>query len=248
MSPYIAGWQAVERWLVRLAREFGTLVTGAVITLGLLAANEWGQRRKVAAQRSGLPLWVWLAVAFATITVAQFRVWRSMEKDRDDARDDLQRRFGALRYRFELGRLDGGAVMSIPEGKTEPETGYLIRLFFLNGGLEVLQYSVEEVSITVGGHGPAQDARFESTGGILLPGRERFFQYHWIPAPIDQPMLGRGEYTATYGHPTDGPRFRTHHAFAIQWEPMPDGRQVPNFLTLGKVTHDLIGMEKVQWD
>jgi hypothetical protein len=163
-----------------------------------------------------VPVWLWLTIVFAGLLLSAFLAFHDVRKERDDVRGEMATRFSAIRYRFGLDS---------------------------NGGLEVLEYEIETLVISVGGHGALPGGQFQSTKSMILPGRAHGFTYHWIPAPFTDPLpFGRGEYSVVYGHPTGGPKFRTHHEFTITWE-IEEGKPKPLWLTRGVVTHELVSEE-----
>jgi hypothetical protein len=188
-----------------------------------------------------VPTWLWISLLVGGILIGQFLAFRDVRKERDEARADSRRRFDVVRYRFQLDSLAGGPTTAKLEGKEEPETGYHFHLIFVNGGTEVLEYYVERLRITVGNHTSTEE-QFGSNGGIILPGRAGSFFAHWIPAPVGDPVAGRGEYVIRYGHPSGGPRFRTRHAFNIAWQSAP-GQLTPTWITVGEITHDVVESE-----
>jgi len=219
-------------------RHWMAAVTGGVI--GFLLVVGGTVLPLVAATNRKLNwAFVWGLASGAAIIVglmtAQYLAWR----DERQAVTEMETRLDTIRYRFQMIGLSGGPLVGIPEGASGPETGYRFALTFKNGGLEVLEYEIEALSMSIGGQTAVERARFDSTTGVILPGDIHTFWYHWIPAPIDagKPLpLGGGEYTAVYGHPSGGSRFRTHHEFNIAW--LPGESPIPNWITRGEITHE----------
>ena len=129
---------------------------------------------------------------------------------------------------------------SFGSGDGELLTGYLCWIEFLNGGLEVLEYTVESLDIVFGSTRVALDKhQFASAGAIILPGRTSLFYLPVVDAPIDPPLQGRAKYTVLYGHPSSGIKFKTTHEFLIAWQSNADtGRFEPLWTTIGSISHE----------
>lgn len=184
-----------------------------------------------------VPTWLWLTLLVGGFTVAQFLAFHDVRVERDAARTELRTRLDAIRYRFQMEGLGGNVVTAVRLPATVPEPGYRLWITFANGGIDVLEYEVESCVITLGTHAADPGLDFDSTGALILPGRDHRFSYHWICAPTDPPLVGHGEYTVVYGHPSGGPRFRTHHKFGIGWE-VENGVASPFWTTKGTISHD----------
>jgi hypothetical protein len=186
-----------------------------------------------------IPLWLGLTLLIGGLFVAQFLAFHDVRKERNAARTELRTRLDAVRYRFEMGALGASVGMGVRPNTTVPEPGYHMWIMFVNGGLDVLEYEVESCVITLGNHAADPGLDFESRGALILPGRDHRFSYHWICAPIDPVLVGQGEYTVVYGHPSGGPRFRTHHKFAIGWHVESEATS-PIWTTQGKISHERV--------
>jgi hypothetical protein len=184
-----------------------------------------------------VPTWLWLTLLLGGLMVAQFLAFHDVRKERDAARTELRTRLDAIRYRFQMVALGGSVGMGVRAHTTVPEPGYSLWITFANGAMDVLEYEVESYILTLGNHAADPGLDFDSRGGLILPGHEHRFSYHWICAPIDQPLAGQGEYTVVYGHPSGGPRFRTRHKFAIGWQ-VENGVASPIWTTQGTISHD----------
>jgi len=188
--------------------------------------------------------WPWmLFLASLLYSVSAFLKFHSMRLQRDAARKDILDRFGAIRYRFEWVGLDGGPLILTKENG-EIEEGYEFGLRFRNGSAETIEYEVESLSIVMGaGYSANPNDEYLSTNFYMNPGSAHRFVHHWIKAPTNPLLGGKGEYSIIYRHPTDAGAFRTHHKFVINWRTV-DNAMHPVAITQGKITHELIAEPK----
>jgi hypothetical protein len=226
---------SLSEYLKRVFQRTWTIVVGgASAVLGIISLI-------VAAPAHGafLSVRVWASLLIVGLFIAQYLAFNDVRRERSEMQDEIEQRFDSLRYRFQMKGLNGTATTAFVENKTEPETGFDITLIFSNGGLEVLEFEVEHLSLTFDVYGAKGD--FASKRTIILPGQEQDFRYPWIPAPIDQPLSGHGEYVINYGHPSGGKWFRTRHEFRIVWHrPQLGGQAMPLPITIGTITHEVI--------
>jgi hypothetical protein len=227
-------WRVRQRWAALVVSSVGGVLGLIALTVPPIDG---------AHPHAFIPTWLWVGLLVGGIVVAQFLAFHDVRKERDAAKADTQARFDAIRYRFQMNALRGNPGARIAEPGGQPEDGYRFWFEFLNGGTEVLEYEVERVAITLGGHTWPEDVDLESAVGLILPGRVVEFYCNWIPAPIDPLLMGTGEYSVIYGHPSGGTRFRTMHKFHIGWTMSlgPHGEQLglpqAHWVTQGRVTH-----------
>ena len=217
-------------------RGWTGIVSGVGGVLGLISLT-------VPSPKGGQPLipaWLWLTLLVGGIMVAQFLAFHDVRKERDSVKAEMATRFNSLRYRLELSSLIGRMGTAYSESEP-PVNSYRFQLVFFNGGLEVLEYEIESVFIQVGGvTATPEEGPTSTVGTIILPGRESFFFYRDILAPIPTglPPEGHCELVIRYGHPTGGQWFRVRHEFKIAWESA-NGIPLAHMLTRTKPTHEL---------
>ncbi len=201
-------------------RGWAVIVSGIGGVLGLISLTVPSPK----AGQTLIPAWLWVTLFVGGIVVAQFLAFHDVRKERDDIKRSMQRRFDALRYRFEVKGIIGRSGMaSMPDGTSA--YSYRFELVFSNASLEVLEYEIESVTIEVGGvTAPAEEDPYPG-GSILLPGSDKTLIYRDILAPQPKflPPNGSCALAAKYGHPTGGQWFRMHQVFTISWEVMTSG-------------------------
>jgi len=199
-----------------------------------------------------IPTWLWLTLLFGGIAVAQFLAFHEVRKDRDAARAEVTTRFDQVKFRFQLVRVEARFLKHILWAG-ETHEGCDFKLVFLNGGIDVLEYVLEKVSIQLGGKGFSHDPRVPSAPALILPGREHTFLCPHVVVPVPIPnvipehdaLLGTGEYTAWYAHPEGANRFRVHQQFKIGWNFDPASAYYESFwATDGPVTHELVAWRR----
>jgi hypothetical protein len=162
------------------------------------------------------------AVLFIAAAWTAYSYWSELRVLRD-----------SLKFQFWMSGLTGGPGLGRREGASTPEPGYDLWLVFENGSQShSIEYRLESVAITLGGHA-AQDATLHSAGGIIPAKGNRLFRHPWIAAPIDPPLTGRGEYVALFGFPGTIPQFRCRHEFEITWS-----ETKPLFVTIGDILYE----------
>jgi hypothetical protein len=182
-----------------------------------------------------------LSLGFLLFAIGSFLNFHKMRMERDQARQEVLDRFDAMRYRFALEGVEGHPAegAKVPGGPLE--FGYQFILKFRNNSTELMEFSVESLSIVMtGGHSADPNEHWTSDSGLIAPGGTYDFHYHWINAPVEPLLLGTGQYSIRYRRPGDPKEFLTRHKFEIRWTVPPGGPPQVRWLTVGKVTHERV--------
>jgi hypothetical protein len=189
-------------------REFGRRVTGHVYSfvvgviggvLGLASAI-YAEARPGSA--SLVPLWVWLPLLAGGFLLAIFRTFHDVRIQRDAAKDEIERRFSAMRYALQRGGIDYHLNLN-PDGTWDIEVG----LKLANNSAEYLRYEIEDMAVILGSRS-VENPQFFNRGVIIPPNGTDVFRYpfvHGVPADW---QTGSIKFTVRYGHPSAPLRYR----------------------------------------
>ncbi len=145
-------------------------------------------------QELSIPVWVWLAIAFSGIPIAQFLAFHKVRKQRealqkqlDQLRDELLGNLSVNNLYFGFGKLS--------EDSIDVQPG--IRL--LNSASVAIRYNVTEISAIVSNRA-ISNPMLRMRTGVIQSGNERLFLYAVITdVPNKFPTECTIKYTIQYG-------------------------------------------------
>jgi hypothetical protein len=115
---------------------------------------------------------------------------------------------------YGLAMIGFSPTLAVP--KDDP-AAFILKLgvMFYNASPVVISYEVERMTVSIAGE--EQDpgaAQWLTTGGRLLPGHGRAFNYHPLSvSPRSEEYVGEMYYRASYGPISGSPRYRKTHRF-----------------------------------
>lgn len=180
------------------------VVTGAIWLVAHL--NRW--------PGGYLPWMISLGCTLAAMSA--FLRFREMWEQRNVAEAKLRDTFDSLLYRLKLTLLAASPYANYTNSQGITRSGYGFALTFTNGSLEVIEWELESVLITLGDK-VADDTEAPSNGSFILPGAQETFTTSFVEGDLNDPPEGRCEYRVIYSHPSATRKIRLTGALKIIW-------------------------------
>jgi hypothetical protein len=197
---------SLREFSIKVGHHIYALVVGVIGgVLGLVSAIYADTQPTPAPPKAApplVPLWIWLPLLAGGFLVAIFRAFHDVRVERDAARDEIERRFAAMRYALQRSGIDYHLNLD-PGGTWSVEVG----LKLTNNSAEYLRYEMEDMAVDIEGR-VVPDATFYNRGIIIAPHGTDTFRYPFIGGLPANWQRGSIKFTVRYGHPSAPLRYR----------------------------------------
>jgi hypothetical protein len=149
--------------------------------------------------------------------------FHDVRMERDAARDEIERRFSAVRNAHQREAIDYRINLE-PDGTCSVEPGLRLK----NNSAEYLRYEMEDMAAVIEGRS-VEDATFFNRGVIIPPHGTDVFRYPFIRGVPTDWQKGSIQFTVRYGHPSAPLRFRKSQELRLTTSQLL-GRQPPHDL------------------
>lgn len=149
-----------------------------------------------------VPLWIWLPLLAGGLLVAIIWAFHDVLMERNAARNEVERRFSALRYALQREAIDYRMNLC-PDGTWSVEAGLRLK----NNSSEYVRYEMEQMNVVIEGRSVANPT-FYNQGIVIPPHGTDVFRFPFIHGVPDGWQSGSLEFTIRYGHPSAPLRYR----------------------------------------
>jgi len=130
--------------------------------------------------------------------------------ERDAAKDEIERRFSALRYALRRSSIDYNVALR-PDGSRNVQ----VTLNLANDSDEHLRYEMEHIAVFIDGQS-VENPEFYNRGTIIPPHGTDPFRYPFVCGVSADWQTGSVEFAVRYGHPSAPLRYRKSQALKLR--------------------------------
>lgn len=159
-----------------------------------------------------VPLWIWLPLLAGGFLVAIVWAFHDVRLERDAAVAEVKDRFETLRYAFSVERI-GAHVSKNTDGST-----WDVAVWLMPGNTsktEPLTYTIEELTATIEGQRSEEEAESPVADLVVQPGGTMAVQGGFVRGVVLPWQEASLQFTALYGHPEGGPRYRKSRTYRL---------------------------------
>lgn len=199
------GGKVTQRWYALVVGVIGGV-------LGLVSAVA-GDLQKVPPKGPPppplIPLALWLPLLLAGFLGAVFWAFHDVRMERDDARNEVKRRFAAQRYALQR------EAVTVHLVRQQDETWSVqIGLRLKNNSDDPLRYEIERMNVVIAGE-TDENVQYPYKGTVIAPQCTDTFRYPFLDGLPERWHEGSVEYAVRYGHPSAPLRYRRSHELRL---------------------------------
>jgi hypothetical protein len=197
------GGKVARRWYVAGIGVIGGIL-GVVDAVAVAAA-------KPKATPFSIPLWVWLPLLAGGFLVAIIWAFHDVRLERDAALTGVKDRFETLRYALALGGF-GAHISRNADGETWDVAVWVV---VTNSSAEPLRCDAEELTATIQGQRSEEEAESPVVGVVVQPDGSTTVLSGFVRGVVLPWQEASLQFTALYGHPAGGPRYRKSQGYRL---------------------------------